>query len=347
MEKLDMVYKYTPIIRFDSREPFSPIRIGYTVFSKSDKSLSFERVVEVSSGTTAIEYAIYWDWDIGHLYELEHVWVYVMSEKVTKVEASWHGKFNVMNDVTFNFTHPILYSQPGKHAFASNPQRFEPRQEFIIPCIRERAGTMGLLVVKMFKDIIKKISEDDRLVLSYLKQFAFIPSFEFTKEFRIKEDILVSWEELCQWIPKRIKLWMNKLRETAEEKGEKYLAEVVKTTINAKFTNIDKDGEGDHFLVEFTYEGESGSTIINEITFSLNGESIPLNKVRLKIGEVDFQPVRLGMSVSAKFGEKVVLEIAKKEGLSKEKHLLEVTVKISAFIIAQVFVLQGLSPTLG
>ncbi len=212
MEELEIAYRYAPIIKFDVREPFFPVRIGYTIFNKSDESLSFPRTVEVPSGTTAIEYAIYWDWDIGHLYELEHVWVYVKSGKVTKVEASWHGGFNLMSDTEFESTHPILYSQPGKHAFASTPKAFEPRRIFAFPCGRKMAGIDGLLITRIFEGKIRKNPEDDSLVLSYLRKFSFSPAFEFTKEFKIEKDLLVPWQQLYCWIPERIKLWMSKLR---------------------------------------------------------------------------------------------------------------------------------------
>jgi hypothetical protein len=49
-----------------------------------------ELVVEgEAEAALAIEYAIWWDWDIGHLYELEHVWVYLDADRqVIRGEAS-------------------------------------------------------------------------------------------------------------------------------------------------------------------------------------------------------------------------------------------------------------------
>ena len=95
----DLAYHYAPCIRFDTHEPFLPLAAGYTVFTQDDPSPSYTkgRTIQLApSGearaATAIEYAIWWDWDIGHLYELEHVWVYVGSEgRVVRGEASWHG----------------------------------------------------------------------------------------------------------------------------------------------------------------------------------------------------------------------------------------------------------------
>ena len=76
---LDLAACFAPILLLDSREPFRPQAVGYTIFRKNGTSASFPRQVELtSSGYSAdlvIEYAVWWDWDINHLYELEHLWI--------------------------------------------------------------------------------------------------------------------------------------------------------------------------------------------------------------------------------------------------------------------------------
>jgi len=212
---LELVLKYAPIIRFDEKEPFFPVRIGYTIFRYNCKSSSFPREIRLSPNEIAIEYAIYWDFDIQHLYELEHVWVYVKDGKITKVEASWHGDFNVMRGVEIKGTHSILYSQPGKHAFAPSPSWFQPLffkyERFIAPC-KDKAGSGGVLVKDMFSGLIIKTSEDDKLVEEYLKKFSFTPTFNFSREFLAPKELYVPWEELFKEIPKRVKDWIEKLR---------------------------------------------------------------------------------------------------------------------------------------
>ena len=107
------------------------------------------------------------------------------------------------------------------------------------------------------------------------------------------------------------------------------------------FTNVDRNNDGkiDHFLAELTYEGMSGSGTIGEIAISLDGEDVSLDKVRMKIGEGDFQPVRPGMFVSGSYGDKIVLEIAKEGGLSKGKHSLRFMGSVSGYPLN--FVLEG------
>lgn len=208
MNEVELCCKYAPIIMFDEREPFLPVRVGYTIFrEKVSTSSSFPREIVLSDGEKfCIEYAIYWDWDIGHLYELEHAWVYVDSEeKVSRVEASWHGRYNTMENVEIREeTHPVLYSQPGKHAFAPNPSWFEPKERFALSCTQE-AGIGGLLVTKLFEGKISKSLDEDELVLQYLSRFAFTPSFNFNKEFRFTKEHFYPWEEVDKWIPKRVK----------------------------------------------------------------------------------------------------------------------------------------------
>src|SRR4051794_34441291 len=82
LEMRALAARYAPIILFDLHEPFLPLAAGYTLFSADAPSPSFSRAITLSGpdrppAQLAIEYAIWWDWDIQHLYELEHVWVYI------------------------------------------------------------------------------------------------------------------------------------------------------------------------------------------------------------------------------------------------------------------------------
>jgi hypothetical protein len=208
MDEIELCYRYAPIIMFDAKEPFLPIRVGYTIFKeKVSTSPSFPREIVLNDNEKfSIEYAIYWDWDIGHLYELEHIWVYVDNDgKILRVEASWHGKYNLMENAKIKEdTHPVLYSQPGKHAFAPDPSWFEPKERFTLPCTQE-AGIGGLLITRLFEGKMTKTLDDDELVLRYLSRFAFTPSFNFSKEFRFQPEDFQPWEEVEKWIPKRVR----------------------------------------------------------------------------------------------------------------------------------------------
>jgi hypothetical protein len=81
-EDHELACYYAPIIQFDAHELFLRLAAGYTIFKNYNESLSFPRQIELHKmghpeAAFAIEYAIWWDWDIQHLYELEHIWVYI------------------------------------------------------------------------------------------------------------------------------------------------------------------------------------------------------------------------------------------------------------------------------
>ena len=126
---------HAPVVFFDRLEPFLPVAVGYTVFTENGSSASFKRTIEFPQDcTTVIEYAIWWDWDIQHLYELEHLWIYLDElGNIIEAEGSFHGDFHSLKDPEgklFLEEHRLVaFSEPGKHAFYGNQgqiQHLEP-----------------------------------------------------------------------------------------------------------------------------------------------------------------------------------------------------------------------------
>ncbi len=217
----ELALRYAARIRFDAKEPFLPSAVGYSFFRESGSSASFPREIQLKENIAfAIEYAIWWDWDIGHLYELEHIWVYVDCDGlVVDAEASWHGSYNRMADdgqqPCFEDNRPALYSEPGKHAFAPSPRWLLERKAQTRASCGPRAGKMGLHVTPLFAGIIQeRVPLNNRLVHTYLEGLRFEPSFDFSKEFDLREAILVPWRQLYEWIPRRISAWVEQLRHT-------------------------------------------------------------------------------------------------------------------------------------
>lgn len=209
--------RFAPLIRFDVREPFLPIAAGITVFSADGPSPSMNRAIYLAppgkpAARLAIEYAIWWDWDIHHLYELEHIWVYLgANDKVVRVEGSWHGKFNELA-LQMDGDHPVVLSEPGKHAFADRPELFQQRAAELRRSETQHVGALAhVLISKMFADQIRREPYDDSLARSYLIQKAFQPAWEFSQVFRFEPDWLVSWSALSAWIPDRVNAWLKQL----------------------------------------------------------------------------------------------------------------------------------------
>jgi glycerophosphoryl diester phosphodiesterase len=219
----DLAYHYAPYIRFDAREPFLPLAAGYTVFTQDGPSPSYTkgRTIRLApSGeapaATTIEYAIWWDWDIGHLYELEHVWVYIDEQgQVVRGEASWHGDYHDMRHdgaLVVEDGHLAVYSEPGKHAFAPTPQWFRQRwAEMKRLPTTDLAGLGGVLVARYFRGQIQKTPLADRLVCTYLARHGFEPAWEFEQRFCFERDQLVPWPALRAWIPRRVNGWLDRL----------------------------------------------------------------------------------------------------------------------------------------
>ncbi len=218
---LDLAAGYAPILLADEREPFAPVVAGYTLFEREGVSPSFlpPRNVEWAApgypATRAIEYAIWWDWDIDHLYELEHVWVFIGPDgAVVAVEASWHGmhgQVDVDGKPVLEGQRPVLLTQPGKHAMAASSEPFEEIREWAEREAGPEAGKDALLNHELFGKSFAKTPDNDARIVAFLKKRAFTPAWKFNKRFEITREMLVPWTALQVWIPHRIAWWIERL----------------------------------------------------------------------------------------------------------------------------------------
>jgi glycerophosphoryl diester phosphodiesterase len=213
--------RYAPVLLFDTHEPFLPLAAGYTLFRSDARSPSFPREITLAdtgrpAAELVIEYAIWWDWDINHLYELEHIWVYVdAAGMVVHAEGSWHGGFHSMRGaggLALDGERLVVYSEPGKHAFAPDPswyaERAAPHPRGVTDTL---AGLGGLLVTALFRGAIRRTPLADTLARTYLAQRAFTPSMQFDLRFVFEPAQLVPWAALREWVPRRIDWWVELL----------------------------------------------------------------------------------------------------------------------------------------
>ncbi len=200
--------QYAPIIYFDEHEPFYPVRIGVSVLENPTESPSFTRQFHCSDEELqyVIEYAIYWDYDIEHLYDLEHIWVYVAKDgRVLDCEASFHGEYlkgMFKSRDNIEGTHVKLYSQPGKHAFLPDARMFELIPDYDT-CTDETAGSAGLIVTRAFKGLFETNDAINQAVEAYLQKFRFKPAGQYVR-CELTEELFVSWPELRREVPERI-----------------------------------------------------------------------------------------------------------------------------------------------
>lgn len=218
---LDFAARHAPIILLDEREPFDIVAVGYTIFDREAESPSFlpsRRIEWTNPGypaVCAVEYAIWWDWDIGHLYELEHAWVYVgADDQVVAVEASWHGMFGpaeVDGKPVIEGTRPVLLAQPGKHAMAASIEPLMEIREWAEQEAGPEAGKDGLLNHQLFACGLPKTPENDAKVAAYLRKLAFTPAWKFSRRCEVTRQMLVPWTALREWIPARVAWWLERL----------------------------------------------------------------------------------------------------------------------------------------
>ena len=216
-----LALRHAPRIRFDAREPFLPLAVGYTIFQQKGVSPSFPREIVLPTGAAcAVEYAIWWDWDIQHLYELEHIWVYLdADEQVAAVDASWHGGQHIMLDATgavpLEDGRVTLFSEPGKHAFAPVVDWLIERQPTTLASCGVNSGKGGVLVTRPFAGIIDaRRPINNNVVHAYLERQAFTPSFDFSQCFDLADVVFVPWAQLFRWIPTRVRWSADYLRTT-------------------------------------------------------------------------------------------------------------------------------------
>ncbi len=216
--ELALAGKYAPIVLADEVEPFTLLAAGYTIFDQEAESPSWvqgRRVEWLSTGypaVRALEYALWWDLDIGHFYDLEHAWTFIGADgEIAAVEASWHGMYGLTEGeggrpVVLK-THPVLLAQPGKHAMAATPGPFQEIRDWAEQEAGPDAGKNGVLENDLFRGKLHKTPENDAKATAYLKERAFTPTWRFTRRFAITRPMLLPWRALAEWIPERVE-WL-------------------------------------------------------------------------------------------------------------------------------------------
>ncbi len=226
----NVAFIYAPIIYMDENEPFKVKKVGFKKYAENGVfSDSFNRRFDFENypGTEAVyEYAYYLDYDIQHLYDLEHIWVYVDEKgEIAGAEGSYHGRLlraysrkestKAANGDYSAFAeikdgHVVMYSQPGKHAMLANPSLMFLYPELFEACKR-LAGISGLDAPEKFLTDIHISEEDNRRVVEHIRSnYSFEPKMEF-EEYLIPKEDYMSWDELDKKIPEYIKAELEKL----------------------------------------------------------------------------------------------------------------------------------------
>ena len=220
MDDMQLSLSYAPIIHYDLDETIPLQRVGYTVFREEARSDSFpKRTIRPDKGGAVIEYALFWDYDIQHMYDLEHIWVWVDEDGyVSKAEASFHGKYLMLWEPDMDFAlppedgHVHAFCQPGKHAFLPSAELFRLIPGWQESCMENAGGEV--LVGGPFGNTYQPTPEDDARCAAYIrKHLSFTPTLRFDTGKPLPAEMLCTWEELKAWIPARIEALCAGLRE--------------------------------------------------------------------------------------------------------------------------------------
>ncbi len=210
--------RHRPVLMLDRAEPSPPLAMGYSVVRSAEKSPSSKFQLAPPEGGVVIEYAIWHDWDIQHLYDLEHAWVHVDRRgDVVRVEGSMHGLRVAIDDGSglpdLRGGRPVLYVEPGKHALwgISRIMRFMGGSKIAEMCGRE-AGAGGIHLGNEFAEAGAWTASprDHRLAGLAMKRAAFVPRFAFVAA---EEPVLIPWKTLAAWIPARMRALIAALPE--------------------------------------------------------------------------------------------------------------------------------------
>jgi glycerophosphoryl diester phosphodiesterase len=213
-----LALRHAPCIRFDESEPFLPTAVGYTVLRHNAPSPSYPRQIKLPVGAdSAIEYAIWWDWNSEGLCQLRYIWIYPGRDgQVISTETDWHDGYHAMiapdgRPPTEN-GRVTLYATPGRHDFVPATERLIEHEQNRAYTCDIHAGKMGKPVSRLLPDTIAVHRPlNSQLARTYLERFAFEPSFEFSTIFSLDQAVFVPWDNLFRWIPGRVAWWTETL----------------------------------------------------------------------------------------------------------------------------------------
>lgn len=212
----ELILKYKPVILMDEKDPFPVKAVGCSIFKEPEYTLSFRnwKIDPAEYGAAfVIEYAVYFDYDIQHLYDLEHIWAAVGADgSLVDCWSSFHGLRAhawAMPDFRREGTHPVLYCQPGKHAFMPDPTLFLLHSQFKVCCNKTAGG--GMLVPWMLENRMHTSPDLNMKIKAYMrKHYLFEPALKY-EQVDLPDEAFIPVEELLEKIPVWVEVQTEKI----------------------------------------------------------------------------------------------------------------------------------------
>nr|WP_321460581.1 HAD family hydrolase [uncultured Cohaesibacter sp.] len=207
-----------PILLCDKNEPFEPVVVGISHLKRGESSPSFQRLNPFTHAPnrtyTILEYAIWWNGDIEHLYELDHVWIYLNeNNSPIHITASAHGEMIDISQTNWQDRQIRLFCEPGKHALTPTSAEIIKRREWLDQICSGSDNVSGFQIPAEFGDHMSFLTPYDYfLARDYLKGKRFTPSYSFEKSLDLSKVPFMSWDELKMFIPRLLRDQSEELR---------------------------------------------------------------------------------------------------------------------------------------
>ncbi|WP_319496687.1 HAD family hydrolase [uncultured Cohaesibacter sp.] len=207
-----------PILLCDKNEPFEPAVVGISHLKRGEPSPSFHHKNPFTRApnrtNSVLEYAIWWNGDIQHLYELDHVWIYLNeNNSPIHITASAHGEMIDISQSNWQDRQIRLFCEPGKHALAPTSAEIIEKRAWLDEACSSSEQIYGFQIPDAFKDHLSFLSPYDHfLACDYLRGMRFQPSYRFEKSFDLSKVPFVSWNELETLIPRLLRDQTEELR---------------------------------------------------------------------------------------------------------------------------------------
>ena len=163
-------------------------------------------------GDVTIEYALWADVEIGHVYELEHVWVHLAKIagdwRLSSVSGSAHGDVIDVSAAGVNAEgRPLVFSEPGKHGMSGSHEKYECTRELLNVLCGAAAGTMGVHIpADAAPDVAVPSAGDHRRAWNLLREHRFTPNWDSGLEVPVSGlTRWRSWQELRDARPGRVR----------------------------------------------------------------------------------------------------------------------------------------------
>ena len=206
-----LALQVAPLLMLDRAEPFVPRAIGVTEFAVPGSSPSSKFTV-TPRGARCVEYAIYWDWDIQHLYDLEHVWVHTdETGAVIAVEATHHGS-RIGIDLDLEGGRPVIWCEAGKHAHFRNRAHRDGLAKNTGLMTGPGAGEGGVHTSNPLVRNFGLITPyHHRLAAIYLARRSFAPALGPGLMYDLAEVHMAPWPTIEAMIPERVGTMLARL----------------------------------------------------------------------------------------------------------------------------------------